>query len=231
MIIRQLKEEIREKIDFTNSFADLSAHIEPTTIPEELGGPVPFKYVYAEPVAGENAAMADTAARDAVLATREALARDWEAATLEWLRVTSSSAPAPTNGDDASAATAAEASEVPAAAAAAAPEAAAAAVPAVVVPETANATGSSNDNDDNDDEDAIKTLQARRRAIAARLRANYWDLDPYVRARSMWDRLGYLRSDGTLDYFAADKVRPGGPSGIEPVGAAFETGSPVAAQA
>jgi hypothetical protein len=38
----------------------------------------------------------------------------------------------------------------------------------------------------------VDIFQRRRDEIAAKLRNNYWDLDPYVRARSIYDRLGEL---------------------------------------
>ncbi|KIV99890.1 hypothetical protein, variant [Verruconis gallopava] len=41
-------------------------------------------------------------------------------------------------------------------------------------------------------------LRKKRDEIAARLRRNYWQLDPYVRARSIYDRLGELKA-GDMD--------------------------------
>jgi hypothetical protein len=38
-------------------------------------------------------------------------------------------------------------------------------------------------------------LRQRRDQVAAKLRSNYWHLDPYVRARSIYDRIGELRAD------------------------------------
>jgi hypothetical protein len=39
------------------------------------------------------------------------------------------------------------------------------------------------------------TLRKQRDQVAAKLRDNYWHLDPYVRARSIYDRIGELRMD------------------------------------
>lgn len=39
-----------------------------------------------------------------------------------------------------------------------------------------------------------KELKEKRHAIAEKLRENYWRLDPYVRARAMVDRQGFLQS-------------------------------------
>ncbi len=45
--------------------------------------------------------------------------------------------------------------------------------------------------------------------MAADLRKNYWTLDPYVRARTLYDRLGMLRRGGDLDFYpAATALRP-----------------------
>lgn len=41
-----------------------------------------------------------------------------------------------------------------------------------------------------------------RTAIADRLRENYWELDPYIRARSVCDRVGMIKPDGGLDVSA-----------------------------
>jgi len=38
------------------------------------------------------------------------------------------------------------------------------------------------------------TSRAKRDSLAAQLRRNYWELDPYVRARSVYDRNGELES-------------------------------------
>jgi hypothetical protein len=40
-----------------------------------------------------------------------------------------------------------------------------------------------------------------RDAVAEQLRQNYWKLDPYVRARSLYDRMGVLRDGGKLDFY------------------------------
>jgi CRAL/TRIO domain len=40
---------------------------------------------------------------------------------------------------------------------------------------------------------ATEEYRRRRDELARQLRENYWELDPYVRARSVYDRLGLLR--------------------------------------
>lgn len=55
------------------------------------------------------------------------------------------------------------------------------------------------------DVEQTKTLRGRREAAAKQLREHYWRLDPYVRARSLYDRSGMLRADGTVDFYPAAK--------------------------
>ncbi|KAL1891159.1 phosphatidylinositol transfer protein csr1 [Sporothrix stenoceras] len=47
----------------------------------------------------------------------------------------------------------------------------------------------------------IKTTREKRESVAKQLREHYWTLDPYVRARSLYDRSGMLRADGTVDFY------------------------------
>lgn len=46
-----------------------------------------------------------------------------------------------------------------------------------------------------------KKIKARREELAAQLRTGYWKLDPYVRARSLYDRTGALQA-GRVDWYA-----------------------------
>ena len=41
----------------------------------------------------------------------------------------------------------------------------------------------------------------RRNEIAEQLRTGYWQLDPYLRARTLYDRTGMIREDGTIEYY------------------------------
>ena len=43
-------------------------------------------------------------------------------------------------------------------------------------------------------------VNARRQQLAAKMKQQYWKLDPYVRARSLYDRLGVLSPDGKIDW-------------------------------
>ncbi|KAK1757217.1 phosphatidylinositol transfer protein CSR1 [Echria macrotheca] len=46
-----------------------------------------------------------------------------------------------------------------------------------------------------------ETLKTKRAELAGRLREDYWNLDPYVRARSFYDRTGVLLPGGVLDFY------------------------------
>lgn len=48
-----------------------------------------------------------------------------------------------------------------------------------------------------------KEIKTKRTALAAKLREDYWALDPYLRARSLYDRQGALRAGGSVDWYGA----------------------------
>jgi hypothetical protein len=52
-----------------------------------------------------------------------------------------------------------------------------------------------------DEADELTKQKERRAKTAEQLRANYWKLDPYVRARSYLDRQGILSSGGALNFY------------------------------
>ncbi|KAB8801881.1 hypothetical protein FH972_026703 [Carpinus fangiana] len=59
---------------------------------------------------------------------------------------------------------------------------------------------------DQEGETAHETFQ-KRSSLASLLRDNYWKLDPYVRARSVYDRMGVIGDDGSYNPLAsADEV-------------------------
>ncbi|KAI0389018.1 CRAL/TRIO domain-containing protein [Xylariaceae sp. FL0594] len=62
--------------------------------------------------------------------------------------------------------------------------------------------------------DATKrtTVNSERNAIAKRLKEQYWRLDPYIRSRSLYDRIGVIKPGGELDYYPAWEA-PAAPSG------------------
>ncbi|KAL2210634.1 CRAL/TRIO domain-containing protein [Sarocladium strictum] len=60
-----------------------------------------------------------------------------------------------------------------------------------------------------------KKIKARRDELAAKLKVDYWNLDPYVRARSLYDRTGALKSDGNVDWYAVKKEETNGTAAPE----------------
>ena len=44
-------------------------------------------------------------------------------------------------------------------------------------------------------------LMTKRNTLAEQLRKGYWQLDPYLRARSLYDRQGMITKDGTTQYY------------------------------
>lgn len=51
----------------------------------------------------------------------------------------------------------------------------------------------------NHEGEKAKVLQAERNAIAERMRVDYWKVDPYLRARSLYDRNGLLLPNGDIN--------------------------------
>lgn len=54
--------------------------------------------------------------------------------------------------------------------------------------------------------------KAERDAISKALTENYWQLDPHIRARSLYDRTGMIRPDGTLNFYPSQTAKQGNPS-------------------
>jgi hypothetical protein len=47
----------------------------------------------------------------------------------------------------------------------------------------------------------IEELRKKRHEVANKLRADYWKLDPYIRARSYYDRVGLIKEGGLIDFY------------------------------
>ncbi|KAL8702979.1 MAG: hypothetical protein Q9201_003840 [Fulgogasparrea decipioides] len=56
-------------------------------------------------------------------------------------------------------------------------------------------------------------LQQKRNDLAERLRSGYWQLDPYVRARCLYDRTGLIREGGVIQYYGKPKT-PNAPKAL-----------------
>ena len=46
-----------------------------------------------------------------------------------------------------------------------------------------------------------EALMEKRNALAEKLKKGYWQLDPYLRARSLCDRTGIIKADGSVDCY------------------------------
>lgn len=52
-------------------------------------------------------------------------------------------------------------------------------------------------------EDGAEKGKNRREELAKKLREGYWELDPYVRARSVYDRIGLIGEGGKIHFYDA----------------------------
>ena len=73
----------------------------------------------------------------------------------------------------------------------------------------ANKRGDANDDDDNAAQ--LADLATQRDRLASALNADYWALDPYIRARSLYDRIGMIGPAGVIDFYP--EQRKGGGAG------------------
>ena len=52
----------------------------------------------------------------------------------------------------------------------------------------------------------VEAARKKRDDVARKLREDYWNLDPYVRARSYYDRVGMLNPGGKLQFYPEKKT-------------------------
>lgn len=137
---------VAAKIHFTKNREDLETFILPTQIPKELEGDEDWEYAYVEGQAGENKTMEDKETRDKLVAQRQALAKDIQDTTVEWIR-------------------------------------------ASVKKEA----------------EAASAAKEKRSGMIEQLRKQYWELDPYIRARSLYDRLNIIQGGGKIEFYPGAK--------------------------
>ncbi|KAI9932736.1 hypothetical protein MW887_008986 [Aspergillus wentii] len=133
---------VAAKVHFTKNAQDLEKFIPRNRIMKELDGEEDWEYKYVEPQPGEDKLMEDTATRDRLLAERQELAKEMQAATISWISANSKN-----------------------------------------------------------NKEAIATATEERNKLVERLRAQYWELDPYVRSRSFYDRLNIIQGDGKIEFY------------------------------
>ncbi|RWA07549.1 hypothetical protein EKO27_g7547 [Xylaria grammica] len=122
---------IASKIHFTRKPADLLQFISEESLQNSYGGTDTWEYEYVEPVAGENAKLAEAGTRAEIQRERNALIDEFERETIEWASL---------------------------------------------------AAGGS----------VGREKAARRNEVAGRLSGSYWKLDPYIRAKTYFHRLGMV---------------------------------------
>lgn len=60
-------------------------------------------------------------------------------------------------------------------------------------------------------------VKNQRDELAGRLRQNYWQLDQYIRARTLYDRTGVIGQDGTVNFYPTQTGKQGSlPNGAPP---------------
>lgn len=126
---------VAAKVHFANNINEMTEYIDASQVTKECDGQDTYVYQYIEPVAGENAAMSDTATRDKYLQERQDIVKQINTNTIQWIE-----------GTD---------------------------------------------------------VAAQRQRLFLDLHLNYFRLDPYIRARSLYDRLGLIK---THNQFGWDKA-------------------------
>lgn len=51
------------------------------------------------------------------------------------------------------------------------------------------------------DGDATSAAKAKRDGLIEQMRKQYWDIDPYIRARSLYDRLNIIKGNGKIEFY------------------------------
>ncbi|KFY75744.1 hypothetical protein V499_04300 [Pseudogymnoascus sp. VKM F-103] len=127
---------VASKVNFTNSTADMEAFIPKSRILKELGGEEDWELKYIEPVIGENDLMKDVETKNKIQSERDAIAVEFEKATIAWI-----------------------------------------------------------------ENKASDEVRKKREDLRISLENNYWKLDPYIRARSFYDRAGLIQPEGKIQFY------------------------------
>jgi len=57
-------------------------------------------------------------------------------------------------------------------------------------------------------EKSVEELRTRRNELASKLRDDYWKIDPYIRARSFYDRTGLINPGGKIQFYPGKTITP-----------------------
>ena len=60
-----------------------------------------------------------------------------------------------------------------------------------------------------------KEAEASRKELTERLRTGYWELDPHVRSRTLYDRIGVIGPAGKLDFYPKAHVQAENDNGVD----------------
>lgn len=114
----------------------MEAFIPKSRILKELGGEEDWELKYIEPVIGENDLMKDVETKNKIQSERDAIAVEFEKATIAWI-----------------------------------------------------------------ENKASDEVRKKREDLRISLENNYWKLDPYIRARSFYDRAGLIQPEGKIQFY------------------------------
>ncbi|KAJ5606458.1 CRAL-TRIO domain-containing protein [Penicillium lagena] len=73
------------------------------------------------------------------------------------------------------------------------------------------------------DTDAVAAAKQKREGLVEQLRKQYWDLDPHIRARSLYDRLNIVQGGGKIEFYPVAEKKETEPTVDENTAAATET--------
>ncbi|KFZ22654.1 hypothetical protein V502_02856 [Pseudogymnoascus sp. VKM F-4520 (FW-2644)] len=156
---------VANKVNFTNNTADMEAFIEKSRIIKEIGGEEDWEMKYIEPVIGENDLMKDVETKNKIQSERDAIAGEFEKATIAWI----------------------------------------------------------------EDRASKKDLRKKREDLTVTLTENYWKLDPYIRARSYYDRAGLIQPGGNIQFYPTAAKETTVPETKVPAATEVAAGPPAAA--
>ena len=56
------------------------------------------------------------------------------------------------------------------------------------------------------DTEGLSVAQEKRKDLIDQLRKQYWELDPYIRARSLYDRLNIVQGHGKIEFYPGSEM-------------------------
>lgn len=57
------------------------------------------------------------------------------------------------------------------------------------------------------EDEETRAIKMKRQELAAKLRDGYWKLDPYIRARCLYDRQNVIHPGGDVDWYSYKTTR------------------------